>query len=173
LGTLNRVTILGNLGADPEVRQTPNGKTIVHLRIATTTRRQHAESGGTIEETIWHRVVQFGRDAEIAKEHLTKGDTCLIEGRLQTRKWTDKQGVERYTTEIVCERLVLIGSRKALDQSNTNTQEESHASPSNASTSWREVMKRGPTKEKASHPSVGNPFLPKPTKEEATTDDDW
>jgi len=108
--SLNHVTVLGYLGADPDVRHAANGDVVAHLRIATT-RRFGKVGGETREETEWHRVVLFRRIAEIAKERLKKGDACLVTGRLKTRTWA-KNGVERQTTEIVGEELIVLASRE-------------------------------------------------------------
>ena len=111
MASVNKVILIGNLGRDPEVRYTPNGSAVCNLGIATTRNWKSKESGERQEETEWHRVVLFDRLAEIAGEYLKKGRPVYIEGRLRTRKWTDKDGVEKYTTEIVGEQLQLLGSR--------------------------------------------------------------
>ncbi|MBF0347835.1 MAG: single-stranded DNA-binding protein [Magnetococcales bacterium] len=98
--SLNKVQLIGNLGADPEVRATQDGKSVATLRIATSESWNDSQ-GQKQERTEWHRVVIFGRLAEVVQQYLRKGSQIYIEGKLQTRKWTDKQGVERYTTEIV------------------------------------------------------------------------
>ncbi|MGB1399181.1 MAG: single-stranded DNA-binding protein [Candidatus Puniceispirillaceae bacterium] len=115
-GSVNKVTLLGNLGRDPEVRSTQDGMKIVNLSIATSERWKDRNSGEQRERTEWHRVVIFNEAlARIAEQYLRKGSTVYIEGQLQTRKWTDQQGVEKYTTEVVLQRyrgeLTLLGSR--------------------------------------------------------------
>ncbi|MDW8371904.1 MAG: single-stranded DNA-binding protein, partial [Geminicoccaceae bacterium] len=115
-GSVNKVILVGNLGRDPEVRYTQNNQKIVHLSIATSERWRDRASGETKERTEWHRVVIFNENlAEVAERYLSKGRTVYIEGSLQTRKWTDQNGQERYTTEIVLQRfrgeLVLLGGR--------------------------------------------------------------
>jgi len=107
---VNRVILLGHLGRDPEVRYQPSGGAIATLNLATSEIFKDRE-GNRQERTEWHRVVFFGRPAEIAGEYLRKGSMAYVEGRLQTRKWTDKEGQERYTTEIVGDRLQLVGGR--------------------------------------------------------------
>ena len=108
MASINKVILIGNLGRDPETRYTTDGGTaITTLNIATTRRYRNAE-GQTVSETEWHRVVLFSRLAEIAKEYLHKGSQCYIEGRLRTRKYEDKQGVERWVTEIIAEQLQLL-----------------------------------------------------------------
>ena len=111
MASLNKVMLLGNLGADPEVRYTPDGGTaIATLRLATS-RRYKNRDGQLTEETEWHRVVLFGRSAELAKDYLKKGRSVFIEGRLRTRKWTDQNGNDRWTTEIVAENMQFVGGR--------------------------------------------------------------
>ena len=115
-GSVNKVILLGNLGRDPEVRQTQDGTKIVHLAIATSERWRDRQSGEPREKTEWHRVVIFNdRLGEVAEKYLSKGRQVYVEGQLQTRKWTDQSGQERYTTEIVLQRfrgeLTLIGGR--------------------------------------------------------------
>lgn len=127
--SLNRVQLLGNLGRDPELRYTADGAAIATLSLATS----HAwkdKDGERHEETEWTRVVLFGRQAEVAGDHLRKGSQCLVEGRLRTRRWQDKEtGQDRYTTEVVADNLLLLGSRP---DSKTEAQEagSEDASPS-------------------------------------------
>src|SRR3954470_21502621 len=111
MASVNKVILLGNLGRDPETRYTTGGDAVTNLNIATTEAWKD-KSGEKQEKTEWHRVVLFGRQAEIAGEYLKKGRSVYIEGRLQTRKYTDKEGVERYATEIVGDRMQLLGSRE-------------------------------------------------------------
>lgn len=108
---VNKAILLGHLGRDPEMRYMPDGKAIATLNIATSESFKDRD-GNKQEKTEWHRVVFFGRSAEVAGEYLRKGGMAYVEGRLQTRKWTDKEGQERYTTEIVGDRLQLVGGRK-------------------------------------------------------------
>ena len=115
-GSVNKVILVGNLGRDPEVRSTQDGNKIVNLSLATSDRWKDKNSGEQRERTEWHRVVIFNENlGRIAEQYLRKGSTCYIEGQLQTRKWTDQQGVEKYTTEIVLQRfrgeLTLLGGR--------------------------------------------------------------
>ena len=108
---INKAIIVGNLGRDPEVRYTANGSAVANVTIATSESWKDKQSGERQERTEWHRVVFFGRLAEIAGEYLKKGAQVYIEGRLQTRKWEDKSGQERYTTEIVASEMQMLGSR--------------------------------------------------------------
>ncbi len=119
---VNKVIILGNLGKDPEMRYQPSGGAIANFNVATSETFKDKD-GNKQERTEWHRVVLFGRTAEVAGEYLRKGSTAYIEGRLQTRKWTDKEGQERYTTEIVGDRLQLVGGRNG-GQANHNEEED-------------------------------------------------
>jgi single-strand DNA-binding protein len=108
---INKVILIGNLGADPETRYTANGAAITNIRLATTESWRDRQSGDRQEKTEWHRVVFFSRLAEIAGEYLRKGSQVYIEGRLQTRKWQDQSGQDRYTTEIVANEMQMLGGR--------------------------------------------------------------
>jgi single-strand DNA-binding protein len=108
---VNKVILIGNLGADPETRAMPSGATVANLRIATTENWKDRTSGENQERTEWHRVALFGKLAEIAGEYLRKGSQVYIEGSLRTRKWQDKQGNERYSTEIVGNEMQMLGGR--------------------------------------------------------------
>jgi len=108
---INKVILIGNLGADPETRAMPSGMTVANLRVATSESWRDKQSGEQQERTEWHRVAMFGRLAEIAAEYLKKGSQVYIEGSLRTRKWTDKQGNERYSTEIIGNELQMLGGR--------------------------------------------------------------
>ncbi|MFN9389326.1 MAG: single-stranded DNA-binding protein [Betaproteobacteria bacterium] len=110
MGSVNKVILIGNLGADPETRYMPSGDAVTNIRIATTETWKDKD-GNKQEATEWHRIAFFGRQAEIAGEYLKKGSQVYIEGRLQTRKWTDKEGQERFTTEIRADRLTMLGAR--------------------------------------------------------------
>ena len=108
MGSVNKVILVGNLGRDAELRYTPGGAAVATINMATTDVYKDRE-GQKKEDTQWHRVVLWGRTAESLHEYLTKGKQIYVEGRLQTRKWTDKDGVEKYTTEIRGDRVVLLG----------------------------------------------------------------
>jgi single-strand DNA-binding protein len=108
---INKVILIGNLGADPETRAMPSGTQVANLRVATSESWRDKQSGEQQERTEWHRVALFGRLAEIAGEYLRKGSQVYIEGSLRTRKWQDKQGNERYSTEIVGNELQMLGGR--------------------------------------------------------------
>ena len=111
MASVNKVILLGNLGRDPETRYTTGGDAVTNINIATSEQWKD-KSGEKQEKTEWHRVVLFGRLAEIAGEYLKKGRSVYIEGRLQTKKYTDKDGVEKYSTEIVADRMQLIGGAR-------------------------------------------------------------
>jgi single-strand DNA-binding protein len=108
---VNKVILIGNLGADPETRAMPSGTTVANLRLATSESWRDKQTGEQQERTEWHRVALFGRLAEVAGEYLRKGSKVYIEGSLRTRKWTDKQGNERYSTEIVGNDMQMLDGR--------------------------------------------------------------
>lgn len=108
---VNKVILVGNLGRDPEIRYSANGQAIANVNIATSESWKDKNTGEKQEKTEWHRIVFFGRLAEIAGEYLKKGSQIYVEGRLQTRKWQDKEGKDRYTTEIVANEMQMLGSR--------------------------------------------------------------
>lgn len=108
---MQKVIIIGYLGADPDVRYTNGGSTVANVSVATTEKWKDKETGENQERTEWHRVVFFGRLAEIVGEYLGKGSLVCVEGKLQTRKWQDKDGQERYTTEIVANEMKMLGGR--------------------------------------------------------------
>jgi single-strand DNA-binding protein len=114
MASVNKVILVGNLGRDPETRVFPDGGTICNITIATTRQWKDKTSGEKQEETEWHRVVFRDRLAEIAGEYLRKGRSVYVEGRLKTRKYNDKDGVEKYTTEVVATEMQLLGSREGM-----------------------------------------------------------
>jgi single-strand DNA-binding protein len=125
-GTVNKVIIVGRLGKDPEMKYTASGTAVANLNLATNYSMKDQE-GNFIDKTEWHRVVVFGRTAEVAGEYLAKGRLVYVEGRLQTRSWEDQNGQKRYTTEVVCSEMQLLGSRgeaepKMEEQPSTDTE---------------------------------------------------
>ncbi len=108
---VNKVILVGNLGADPETRSMPSGVTVTNIRIATSESWKDKASGAQQERTEWHSVALFARLGEIAAEYLRKGSQVYVEGKLRTRKWQDKQGNDRYTTEIIADNMQMLGSR--------------------------------------------------------------
>ncbi|MFM0111505.1 single-stranded DNA-binding protein [Paraburkholderia nemoris] len=111
MASVNKVILVGNLGADPEVRYLPSGDALANIRLATTDRYKDKTSGEMKEATEWHRVVFFGRLAEIVNEYLKKGSSVYLEGRIRTRKWQAQDGTDRYSTEIVAEQMQMLGGR--------------------------------------------------------------
>lgn len=111
MASVNRVTLIGNVGRDPEIRYGGNGDAIANIALATSEQWKD-KNGDKQERTEWHRISMFGKLAEIAGEYVKKGSQLYIEGKLQTRKWTDKDGNERYTTEIVADRMQMLGGRQ-------------------------------------------------------------
>lgn len=116
MASVNKVTLIGNCGRNPELRHSTNGAAVCNLSIATTRSWKNKTSGEREEETEWHRVVFYDRLAEIVGEYVKKGRSVYVEGRLKTRKWTDKDGVEKYTTEVVANEMVLLGGRDGQEQ---------------------------------------------------------
>ncbi|NMG14937.1 single-stranded DNA-binding protein [Aromatoleum bremense] len=112
MASLNKVILIGNLGKDPETRYAPSGDAICNITVATSETWKDKATGEKKEQTEWHRVVFFGRLAEIAAQYLRKGSQIYVEGRLQTRKWQDKEGQDRYTTEIRGDEMKMLGSRQ-------------------------------------------------------------
>ena len=108
---LNKVMLIGNLGADPEVRAMPSGIYVANFNIATTGARKDPQTDQWVEETEWHKVVLYGKTAEIAQQYLRKGSQVYIEGRLRTRKWQDQNGNDRWTTEVIGNEMQMLGSR--------------------------------------------------------------
>ena len=114
MASVNKVILIGNLGRDPEMRTFPDGGSLCNVTLATTRSWKDKNSGERVEETEWHRIVFRDRLAEIAGEYLKKGKQVYIEGRLKTRKYTDKDGVEKYTTEVIASDMTMLGSREGM-----------------------------------------------------------
>jgi single-strand DNA-binding protein len=114
MASVNKVILVGNLGKDPETRYTADGAAITNITLATTDTWKDKATGERKEQTEWHRVAFFGRLAEIAGEYLKKGRSVYVEGRLRTRKWQDKEGQDRYTTEVVADVMQMLGSREGM-----------------------------------------------------------
>ena len=129
--SVNKVTLIGNVGGDPETRYMPNGNAVTNITLATTDSWKDKQTGQLQERTEWHRVVLFGKVAEIAGEYLRKGSQCYIEGRLQTREW-EKDGVKRYTTEIVVDMngtMLLLGGKGDGQQNTARPQQPRQQRP--------------------------------------------
>lgn len=125
-GSLNRVEIIGNLGADPETRVMPSGSAVTNIRVATSEKWKDKDSGENKERTEWHSVAFFGKLAEIAGEYLKKGDKAFIAGQLRTRKWQDKAGNDRYTTEIIANEMIMLGSPNGQRREGGRQQDDRH-----------------------------------------------
>lgn len=117
MAAVNKVILIGNLGADPEVRYMTNGDAVANVRLATTESWKDKNSGEKKELTEWHRVVFYRKLAEIVEKYLKKGSSVYIEGRIRTRKWQDKEGQERYTTEIEANEMQMLGGRQSTSSS--------------------------------------------------------
>ena len=130
---VNKVTLIGNLGNDPELRSTQSGSAVANITLATSESWRDKETQETKERVEWHRVIFFGRLAEVVNEYLRKGSQVYVEGRIQTRKWQDKDGNDRYTTEIVANEMQMLGSRGTNSESPTNQQSASTSQPTSQS----------------------------------------
>ena len=124
MASVNKVILVGNLGRDPETRYMPNGEAVTNIALATTETWKDRTSGDRQEKTEWHRVTFYRRLAEIAGEYLKKGSQVYVEGRLETRKWTDKEGKDRYTTEIIATEMKMLGSRSGAGAPSYDTSED-------------------------------------------------
>jgi single-strand DNA-binding protein len=113
MASVNKVILVGNLGRDPEVRYMPSGDAIANVSLATSFRSKDKNTGENKETTEWHRVAFFGRLAEVVAQYLKKGSTIYVEGRLQTRKYTDKDGIEKYATDVIAMEMQMLGGRQA------------------------------------------------------------
>ena len=131
MASVNKVILLGNLGRDPEVRYMPSGDPIANVTIATS-RRYKNKAGEPIEETEWHRVSFFGRLAEIASQYLKKGNPVYVEGRIRTNKYTDKDGIEKYSTEIVASEMQLLGGREGRGEPSQGDDDGGYSRPAPA-----------------------------------------
>lgn len=136
MASVNKVIMIGHLGRDPEIRYMPSGDAVANINIATTETWKD-KAGEKQEQTEWHRISMFGKTAEIAGEYLKKGSQVYVEGRLQTRKWTDKEGQERYTTEIRCDRMQMLGKAPGGDDKQAAKEAQDYARTSGRGTSPR------------------------------------
>ncbi len=128
MASINKVILIGNLGRDPETRYMSNGEAVTNISIATTDTWKD-KSGAKQEKTEWHRVTFYRRLAEIAGEYLKKGQSVYVEGRLETRKWTDKSGVDRYTTEVIANEMKMLGSKSGSDSFEPMNKEQDRVAP--------------------------------------------
>jgi single-strand DNA-binding protein len=127
---VNKVIIVGNLGADPDTRAMPSGNSVTNVSVATSESWNDKNTGERQEKTEWHKVVFFGRLAEIADQYLKKGSQVYVEGKLQTRKWEDKEGNDRWTTEIVANQLEMLGERMSSGSNQPNNMDQSKSNSS-------------------------------------------
>ena len=130
MASVNKVILVGNLGADPETRYMPNGDAVANIRLATTESWKDKSSGEKKEITEWHRVVFYRKLAEIVGQYLKKGSSVYVEGRIRTRKWQDKEGQERYTTEIEANEMQMLGGRQNASMSSGGESEYGGSMPS-------------------------------------------
>ncbi|MDH3209558.1 MAG: single-stranded DNA-binding protein [Burkholderiaceae bacterium] len=121
MASINKVILIGNLGRDPETRYTTSGSAVCNIRLATTRTWKDKTTGEKVEETEWHTVVFFDRLAEIVAEYLKKGRSVYVEGRLKTRKWQDKEGHDRYSTEIIGEDMKMLGAREGMGSADADS----------------------------------------------------
>ncbi|MDM8564740.1 single-stranded DNA-binding protein [Candidatus Halobeggiatoa sp. HSG11] len=154
---VNKVILVGNLGADPEIRSTANGITVATLSLGTNFSVKDQQTGNWKEETEWHRVVLFDRLADVAKQYLTKGKQVYVEGRLRTNKWQDKNGQDRYTTEIIGREMQMLGGREDYAPQGVN---QSYSQPAAAST----PVPAPPVTPAAPPPVSNRPVTPPPDK---------
>lgn len=147
MASVNKVIIVGNLGRDPEVRHLPSGDAVANIAVATTDKWKDKQTGEQKEQTEWHRVSFFGKLAEIVGQYLTKGSQVYIEGKLQTRKYTDKDGVEKFATEIRADTMQMLGSRQGGDggqQGNAPRQQSSAPQQRQAAPQQRQAPRQQP-----------------------------
>lgn len=149
MASVNRVILIGNLGKDPEVRYAPSGAAVCNISIATSSRRKDKATGESIEETQWHRVTFYDRLAEVAGEYLKKGRPVYVEGRLKYGKYTDKDGVERNTVEIIASEMQLLGGREGGDGHESG----STSGYTNRAPAAREAPQRAPTQGASTGPN--------------------
>jgi single-strand DNA-binding protein len=128
MASVNKVILVGNLGRDPEVRYLPSGDPVANITIATSSRYK-GKTGEMVEETEWHRVTFFGRLAEIASQYLKKGNPVYVEGRIKTRKYTDKDGIEKYATDIIANEMQLLGGREGRGEPNADDEGGGYSRP--------------------------------------------
>ena len=147
MASVNKVIVVGNLGRDPETRYMPSGDAMTNIAVATTDKWKDKASGEQKEATEWHRIAFFGKLAEIAGQYLKKGSQVYIEGKLRTRKWTDKDGVEKYTTEIIADSMQMLGSRQGMGGGSAAMDDASYGSaPAKTATSGaRAPAKQAPS----------------------------
>ena len=160
MASVNKVIIVGNLGRDPEIRYMPSGDAIANIAVATSYKSKDRNTGEQKELTEWHRISFFGRLAEIVGQYLKKGSSVYVEGRLQTRKYTDKDGVEKYATDIIAETMQMLGGRQGMGGNDMDDGGSYEAAPS------RPAPRQAPPAAPAARPA------PKPAPNFSDMDDD-
>ncbi len=151
MASVNKVILVGNLGRDPEVRYLPSGDPVANVTIATSSKYK-SKTGEMVEETEWHRVTFFGKLAEIVGQYLKKGRSVYVEGRIKTRKYTDKDGVEKYATDIIANEMQMLGSREGMGEPSGEDEGAGYSRPAPAS---RPAAAQRPAAPAASKPSSG------------------
>ncbi len=164
---INKVTLIGNLGQDPDMRSTASGTAVANLRIATTERRKDRD-GNWNDHTEWHSVVSFGRTAENVGKYCRKGKQVYIEGRLQTRKWQDRDGRDRYSTEVVADNIRFLGSGAGQGQGQGQGQSRGNYGAGNQNSGWNQNQQSAPASapESAPAPAAANTPMPYADDEE-------
>ena len=151
MASVNKVILVGNLGRDPEVRYLPSGDPVANVTIATSSKYK-SKTGEMVEETEWHRVTFFGKLAEIVGQYLKKGRSVYVEGRIKTRKYTDKDGVEKFATDIIANEMQMLGSREGMGEPSGDDEGAGYSRPAPAS---RPAAAQRPAAPAASKPSSG------------------
>jgi single-strand DNA-binding protein len=151
MASVNKVILVGNLGRDPEVRYLPSGDPVANVTIATSSKYK-SKTGEMVEETEWHRVTFFGKLAEIVGQYLKKGRSVYVEGRIKTRKYTDKDGVEKFATDIIANEMQMLGSREGMGEPSGDDEGGGYSRPAPAS---RPAAAQRPAPAAASKPSSG------------------
>ncbi|MBZ4210087.1 MAG: single-stranded DNA-binding protein [Comamonadaceae bacterium] len=151
MASVNKVILVGNLGRDPEVRYLPSGDPVANVTIATSSKYK-SKTGEMVEETEWHRVTFFGKLAEIVGQYLKKGRSVYVEGRIKTRKYTDKDGVEKFATDIIANEMQMLGSREGMGEPSGDDEGGGYSRPAPAS---RPAAAQRPAAPAAAKPSSG------------------
>jgi single-strand DNA-binding protein len=165
MASVNKVIIVGNLGRDPEIRYMPSGDAIANIAVATSYKSKDRNTGEQKELTEWHRISFFGRLAEIVGQYLKKGSSVYVEGRLQTRKYTDKDGIERYATDIIAENMQMLGGRQGMGGGDMGMDEGGYDAPP------QQQRSAPPQRQAAPAPAAARP-APRPAPNFSDMDDD-
>ena len=144
MASVNRAILIGNLGRDPETRYLANGECVVNFSIATSESYKKKDTGEKVENTEWHRIVMFRKLAEIAAEYLKKGTSVYIEGKIQTKKWQDKEGKDRYTTEIIADKMTMLGGKQDTQGEDAPSQARNTGAGASAATQNRSASTGDP-----------------------------